>query len=150
MACHQSAFVNYTRLDCKFLHHSHRMLFISSSLSSSLFITPVRPRVRVLAAQSAGQFRWTKCECDRSLRSSKTHAGTEQTTLSRLSLADRAWETDDDESLMPGTQITNKTHKDTHTRCMHTRTHVQPLSLTHPSFPIYSVVFFTVPSQILC
>ena len=156
--CHQFflVLVHYTGLDCKFLHHSHRMLFIFSSLSSSLLITPIRPRVRVLAAQSAGQIRWTKCECDRSLRSSKTHAGTEQTTLSRLSLADRAWETDDDESLMPGTQITNKTHRDTHThththtRCMHTRTHIQPLSLTHPSFPIYSVVFFPVPSQILC
>lgn len=65
-----------------------------------------------------------------------THAGTEQTTLYRLSLADRAWETDDDESLMLGTQITNKTHKRanthapdarTHTRA-HTRTHLSPLS----------------------
>lgn len=87
----------------------------------------------MLAAQSAGQFRWTKCECDRSLRSSKTHAGTEQTTLSRLSLADRAWETDDDESLMPGTQITNKTHKDTHTHQIHAHTHTHSAPLSYSS-----------------
>ena len=144
--CHQSVLVHYTGLDCKFLHHSHRMLFIFSSLSSSLLITPIRPRVRVLAAQSAGQIRWTKCECDRSLRSSKTHAGTEQTTLSRLSLADRAWETDDDESLMPSTQITNKTHRDTHTHthtpdaCTHAHTFSPSLLLIRP-FPFTAWCF---------
>jgi len=77
-----------------------------------------------------------------------THAGREQTTLS--SLADRAWETDDDESLMLGTQITNKTQIHTHTSEACTYTHTfYLLSLTHPSFPIYSVVFFSVPSLIL-
>lgn len=65
---------------------------------------------------------------DHNLRSNETHAGTQQTTLSRLSLADRAWETDDDESLMLSTPITNKTRARTHTHHMHADTHLGPLS----------------------
>lgn len=90
-----------------------------------------------------------KRKCDHNLRSNETHAGTQQTTLSRLSLADRAWETDDDESLMLSTPITNKTHRRTHTRTRCVRTHIYVRSLPHLLFPIYSRVFFSVPSVIL-
>lgn len=93
-------------------------------------------------------------KCDHTSRSNRTHAGTQQTTLSRLSLADRAWETDDDESLMLGTQITNKTqahtptHKRAHTPDACTHTFVSSLLLIC-SFP-FATWCFSLCHQWFC
>lgn len=97
---------------------------------------------------NAGQSHWTESTCDRTLSSHMTTHTLAQSKQhsTRLSLADRAWETNDDESLMLGTQITNKTHKHTNTHThttdahMHARKHTHMRAGTHLSLLSYSSV----------
>lgn len=145
-------FVNMTQ-DCKLLHLSQIMFTVLQLICSIFFITftgSVTP-CPFCGTESGGSL---VGKCDHTSRFNRTHAGTQQTTFSRLSLADRAWETDDDESLMLGTQITNKTqahtstHKRAHTPDACTHTFVSSLLLIC-SFP-FAAWCFSLCHQWFC
>lgn len=126
-------------LDCKLLRPSHHLGVFSITSTSRA------ARRCFFAVRSPRRFRWHEGKCEPNLRSNKRYAGTQKTTLSPLSLADRAWETDGDESLMLGTQITNKTHTHTDTQAdqIHAGTHLSPL-------PYSSVLSHIQHSVFLC
>lgn len=135
MACYHGS-VNKTTIAAPFPPHVYSFVL----LGSIFFITstgPVTPRPILQYWLPA------KRKCDHNLRSNETHGGAQQTTLSpqsgRQGVGDGwRWIID-----AQHTDHKQNTQAHAHTRCMQTNIYVR--SIPHP---IYSVVFFSVPSVI--